>query len=87
MTAKWPNVKIEKVEKGKIAELGLRPLTESHRKGLGLPPPGGQSYENRPKRGDLPLLPRQKCLRRSSEGIAGWRIQRCLRQRNPTGQK
>ena len=45
-------VKIEKIEKGKIAEsLVYVRYWSRNWKGLGLPPPGGQSYENQPKKG------------------------------------
>jgi hypothetical protein len=45
-------VKIENVEKGKIAESLIYVRYWSRKwKGLGLPPPGGQSYENQPKKG------------------------------------
>ena len=45
-------VKIEKVEKGKISESLIYVRYWSRMwKGLGLPPPGGQSYENQPKKG------------------------------------
>ena len=44
--------KIEKVEKGKISESFLYARYWSRKwKGIGLPPPGGQSYENQPKKG------------------------------------
>ena len=44
-------VKIEKVEKGKISEslVYVRYWSRTWR-GIGLPPPGGQSYENQPKK-------------------------------------
>ena len=47
---KVAEVKIEKVEKGKISE-SLVYVRYWSRKwiGLGFPPPGGQSYENQPK--------------------------------------
>ena len=49
---KVAEVKIEKVEKGKIAESLIYVRYWSRKwKGLGLPPPGGQSYENQPKKG------------------------------------
>ena len=49
---KVAEVKIEKVEKGKISEslLYVRYCSRTW-KGIGLPPPGGQSYENQPKKG------------------------------------
>ena len=49
---KVAEVKIDKVEKGKISE-GLVYVRYWSRewKGLGLPPPGGQSYEPQPKKG------------------------------------
>jgi hypothetical protein len=49
---KVAEVKIEKVEKGKVPE-GLVYVRYWSRewKGLGLPPPGGQSYEPQPKKG------------------------------------
>jgi len=49
---KVAEVKIEKVEKGKISE-SLVYVRYWSRKwiGLGFPPPGGQSYENQPKKG------------------------------------
>lgn len=49
---KVAEVKIEKVEKGKISEslLYVRYWSRTW-KGIGLPPPGGQSYENQPKKG------------------------------------
>ena len=48
---KVAEVKIEKVEKGKISEslVYVRYWSRTW-KGIGLPPPGGQSYENQPKR-------------------------------------
>jgi hypothetical protein len=50
---KVAEVKIEKVEKGKIAEnLVYVRYWSRNWKGLGLPPPGGQSYENQPKKGE-----------------------------------
>ncbi len=51
---KVAEVKIEKIEKGKISE-SLIYVRYWHRmwKGLGLPPPGGQSYENQPKKGQF----------------------------------
>jgi hypothetical protein len=49
---KVAEVKIEKVEKGKIAESLIYVRYWSRKwKGLGLPPPGVQSYENQPKKG------------------------------------
>ena len=49
---KVAEVKIEKVEKGKISESLLYARYWSRTwKGIGLPPPGGQSYENQPKKG------------------------------------
>jgi hypothetical protein len=49
---KVAEVKIEKVEKGKIAESLIYVRYWSRKwKGLGLPPPGGQSYENQPRKG------------------------------------
>jgi len=49
---KVAEVKIEKAEKGKIAESLIYVRYWSRKwKGLGLPPPGGQSYENQPKKG------------------------------------
>ena len=50
-------VKIEKVEKGKVPE-GLVYVRYWSRewKGLGLPPPGGQSYEPQPKKGQTCLF-------------------------------
>ena len=49
---KVAEVKIEKVEKGKISESLLYARYWSRKwKGVGLPPPGGQSYENQPKKG------------------------------------
>ena len=49
---KVAEVKIEKVEKGKISEslVYVRYWSRTW-KGVGLPPPGGQSYENQPKKG------------------------------------
>ncbi len=49
---KVAEVKIDKVEKGKISK-GLVYVRYWSRewKGLGLPPPGGQSYEPQPKKG------------------------------------
>ena len=49
---KVAEVKIEKMEKGKISE-SLVYVRYWSRKwiGLGFPPPGGQSYENQPKKG------------------------------------
>ena len=50
---KVAEVKIEKVEKGKITEsLVYVRYWSRNWKGLGLPPPGGQSYENQPKKGE-----------------------------------
>ena len=48
---KVAEVKIEKVEKGKISEslVYVRYWSRTW-KGIGLPPPGGQSYENQPKK-------------------------------------
>jgi len=48
---KVAEVKIEKIEKGKMSE-GLVYVRYWSRKwkGLGLPPPGGQSYENQPEK-------------------------------------
>ena len=48
---KVAEVKVEKVEKGKISEslVYVRYWSRTW-KGIGLPPPGGQSYENQPKR-------------------------------------
>ena len=48
---KVAEVKIEKMEKGKISEslVYVRYWSRTW-KGEGLPPPGGQSYENRPKK-------------------------------------
>ena len=49
---KVAEVKIEKVEKGKIAESLIYVRYWSCKwKGFGLPPPGGQSYENQPRKG------------------------------------
>jgi len=49
---KVAEVKIEKVEKGKISESLLYARYWSRTwKGIGLPPPGGQSYENQPQKG------------------------------------
>ena len=49
---KVAEVKIEKIEKGKIAESLIYVRYWSRKwKGLGLPPPGGQSYENQPRKG------------------------------------
>ena len=49
---KVAEVKIEKVEKGKISESLVYVRYWSREwKGLGLPPPGGQSYEPQPKKG------------------------------------
>ena len=49
---KVAEVKIEKVEKGKISEslVYVRYWSRTW-KGIGRPPPGGQSYENQPKKG------------------------------------
>ena len=49
---KVAEVKIEKVEKGEISEslVYVRYWSRTW-KGIGLPPPGGQSYENQPKKG------------------------------------
>lgn len=49
---KVAEVKIDKVEKGKISEslVYVRYWSRAW-KGLGLPPPGGQSYEPQPKKG------------------------------------
>ena len=49
---KLAEVKVDKVEKGKVPE-GLIYVRYWSRewKGLGLPPPGGQSYEPQPKKG------------------------------------
>ena len=48
---KVAEVKIEKVEKGKISENLVYVRYWSRKwKGIGLPPPGGQSYENQPKK-------------------------------------
>ena len=48
---KVAEVKVEKVEKGKISEslVYVRYWSRTW-KGIGLPPPGGQSYENQPKK-------------------------------------
>ena len=49
---KVAEVKIEKVEKGKIHESLVYVRYWSREwKGIGLPPPGGQSYEPQPKKG------------------------------------
>ena len=49
---KVAEVKIEKVEKGKIVESLVYVRYWSRKwKRLGLPPPGGQSYENQPRKG------------------------------------
>ena len=49
---KIAEVKIDKVEKGKISESLVYVRYWSRKwKGIGLPPPGGQSYENQPKKG------------------------------------
>ena len=51
---KVAEVKIEKVEKGKIVESLIYVRYWSRNwKGLGLPPPGGQSYENQPQKGQI----------------------------------
>ena len=49
---KVAEVKIEKVEKGNMSEslVYVRYWSRTW-KGIGLPPPGGQSYENQPKKG------------------------------------
>ena len=48
---KVAEVKIENVEKGKISESLVYVRYWSRKwKGLGLPPPGGQSHENQPKK-------------------------------------
>ena len=48
---KVAEVKIEKIEKGKMSESLVYVRYWSRKwKGLGLPPPGGQSYENQPKK-------------------------------------
>ena len=48
---KIAEVKIGKVEKGKISESLVYVRYWSRKwKGWGLPPPGGQSYENQPKK-------------------------------------
>ena len=48
---KVAEVKVEKVEKGKISESLVYVRYWSRKwKGIGLPPPGGQSYENQPKK-------------------------------------
>ena len=54
---KVAEVKIEKVEKGKISEslVYVRYWSRTW-KGIGLPPPGGQSYENQPKKGQTCLF-------------------------------
>jgi hypothetical protein len=54
---KVAEVKIEKVEKGKIAEslIYIRYWSREW-KGLGLPLPGGQSYEPQPKKGQIFLF-------------------------------
>lgn len=51
---KVAEVKIEKVEKGKIAEslVYVRYWSRAW-KGIGLPPPGGQSYDPQPKKGQF----------------------------------
>ena len=51
---KVAEVKVEKVEKGKISEslVYVRYWSRTW-KGIGLPPPGGQSYENQPKKGQF----------------------------------
>ena len=49
---KVAEVKIEKIEKGKMSESLVYVRYWSREwKGLGLPPPGGQSYEPQPKKG------------------------------------
>ena len=49
---KVAEVKIEKVEKGKISESLVYARYWSRTwKGIGLPPPGGQSFENQPQKG------------------------------------
>ena len=49
---KVAEVKIDKVEKGKMSESLVYVRYWSREwKGLGLPPPGGQSYEPQPKKG------------------------------------
>ena len=48
---KVAEVKVEKVEKGKISESLVYVRYWSRKwKGIGLQPPGGQSYENQPKK-------------------------------------
>lgn len=48
---KVAEVKVEKVEKGEISESLVYVRYWSRKwKGIGLPPPGGQSYENQPKK-------------------------------------
>lgn len=48
---KVAEVKVEKVEKGKISENLVYVRYWSRKwQGIGLPPPGGQSYENQPKK-------------------------------------
>jgi hypothetical protein len=48
---KVAEVKVEKVEKGKISESLVYVRYWSRKwKGIGLAPPGGQSYENQPKK-------------------------------------
>ena len=51
---KVAEVKIEKVEKGKISEslVYVRYWSRAW-KGIGLPPPGGQSYHPQPRNGEL----------------------------------
>ena len=51
---KVSEVKIEKVEKGKISEslVYVRYWSRAW-KGIGLPPPGGQSYHPQPRNGEL----------------------------------
>ena len=51
---KVAEVKIDKVEKGKISECLVYVRYWSREwKGLGLPPPGGQSYGPQPKKGQI----------------------------------
>ena len=51
---KVAEIKIDKIEKGKITESLLYVRYWSREwKGLGLPPPGGQSYESQPKKGQI----------------------------------
>ena len=60
---KVAEVKIEKVEKGKITEsLVHARYLESQPEGLGLPPPGGQSYENHRKKGEFAAFTSLKML-------------------------